>query len=406
MDIAERIKYLEDYLLSNSLKNKQLSTISLFSGVSGIILLLTEIYKSNPKEKIKESLNAHLIKLMYLLENNNNHLNTFCGGLAGVGWLILYLREQKTVLPIDIDEYFEVEPFLDELDIILSQSLNKVSALHYFDLLHGSLGIGLYFLKRGKMEIPRKIVQDLNLNKIKLDNEAKWSRFDAYKTKEYIYDFGLAHGIAGILYFLRRCYMMCIEPIICKTLIQGIVSFYKNNKQNGSGSFFPTLIMAKDYSSNCKKNDISRLAWCYGDLGILHTLLISSKTLGDYELYEYTKSLLIISTQRVSSEHNTLLMDSQFCHGKSGVALIYQNIFHITKDEIFKTASTFWTKSVLNEYKTKLNAPPGYIFYFGNERGWEIKLDILSGIGGVLLQLLAYNKMEKPITWREAFYLD
>ncbi len=125
--------------------------------------------------------------------------------------------------------------------------------------------------------------------KLDMDRGIAWSRFDSYSKAENIYDFGLAHGMARDIIFPGKCYKAGIMQEQCKQLIDGLVEFFMNNIQPATdepASFFPNSIVVKHYKTGEQQVQLSRVAWCYGDLGILHTLLLISIWTGNKVLNE------------------------------------------------------------------------------------------------------------------------
>lgn len=406
LKVKEKLSEIASYFISDYQNDENFTSISLFSGRTGVLLILSQLFKYYKDYQYLYELRKNFNYTVYKIQHTQYVPSSFCAGLAGWGWMIQYLSNEE----ITVDSGAE---FLQELDNVLYLELDEFLKNKNFDLLHGALGIGLYYLKRKRYCEVEKILIALYKSSIQCDSEIKWKRFDLYYYKDYVYDFGLAHGICGILYYIEKCYSHHILPELCKGMLQGGINFYLNNIQdiNQVGSFFPSKIRIKDYKTSKNKGEFSRLAWCYGDLGILYTLLrILKKTdlaLGEDKII---KMLLRITKRKDYSE--TRVLDSGFCHGISGINYLFMKLFKMTNDLAFKSISDFWIKKNLSfrmdtKLKTKNNIA-GYLFYAG-EFGWLPISDIIGGIGGVgllFVNYLNYLNKEWNNDWDECFFLS
>ena len=85
--------------------------------------------------------------------NNNQQVFTFCHGLAGFNWLILFLGSNGIIKN-------DLKANLSEIDNILYRwMLQQLSQLNYA-FLHGAIGACNYFLTRSDETIYRKHVAE------------------------------------------------------------------------------------------------------------------------------------------------------------------------------------------------------------------------------------------------------
>lgn len=402
--IESKIDQIDVAIFSNYNSFERINNSALFCGIPGILMLYAHLYQITGNIAFKNKALKIFDYLLQMIEAESTVTTTFCNGLAGLGWLFIFLKNNNEA--VDICSLLELDDFLDELDEALEQEVDKMLVAKNYDLLHGVLGIGLYFIKRQKHEIVERICEDLYHNCELRDGEIKWKRFDKYRANEYIYDLGLAHGNSGILYFLGKCYTNNIALKKCKTLIDGIFKFYLNNRQDLKivESNFPASIIVNGYSSGHNPPLKSRLAWCYGDLGILHTLLLVSGWIGDQE----SRSLFEVLLEEVAMRRSasvTRLEDSHFCHGKAGVGYIFFSIYHMTQNPVFEEAAEFWLNQVLDDGNNE-NGFAGYLFKMGDNLGWDDMMDILNGIGGVGLFLASYMSERKNFDLDECLFLS
>lgn len=384
--IRQQLADLENYYLHNY-KEQPIESFGLMSGFSGIILLQSMFLELTRNEKFKKEVERNIKVLIKNIEKGAIGSTTFCTGLAGIGWLFEYLNQRKIVNT-------DMDAFAEDLDIILEKEADRMIKESDYDIMHGYLGLGMYFLKRKKNRIIEKMIRTLKSSSENIREEIAWKRLDGHMFHKYIYDFGLAHGNASILYFLTKCLNFGILPDVCRSMQKGSINFFIENIQNvdSTVSFFPSVKSADTYKVITEASS-SRLAWCYGDLGILHSLLLSS----DSDLIKTIIPLLEQSTHRKEVQ-KTLIEDPFFCHGSAGVAYLYLNIYKITKKEIFLGAAEYWTSETIrllsaeeNNQKVKTNK--------------GMRDNLLTGKGGLALLFLSCHYKNFDNRVNEMFFL-
>jgi lantibiotic modifying enzyme len=397
MPVFNKEKEILQHYFLNKVEEKS-TPISLLNGIGGTILIQSLLFEHTFNPEYKSLLNYNIDLLIKLIEEDDVLKPTFCDGLAGVGWLFLQLH-RKQLIDINPDE------FLMDLDDFLKSSLDNFLLKKNYDILHGAMGIGLYFLKRNSLDEVKKIVNDLYASCDKNSDELKLAIFDEGKSNQYIYNMGLAHGHASLLYFIGKCYDANILRGKCKTILSGVINFYFNNLQDPvkTGSFFCNVINANDYGLGIKNLFCSRLAWCYGDLGILYSILIVAKSLRDRALYDRVEEMLIVVSKRKSVDQ-CKLEDAQFCHGTSGVAYLFLKIYRITRNTIFMKTATYWKDVVIDMGRNKKLGLLGYQFNRGSY-DYQPNDTLLCGIGGVLVTLLSFDEILID-DWDECMFLS
>jgi len=373
--------------------------ISLHSGYGGVLLFQALLSKSSPGKKYEKAIEATFLRIINQIEHPSHELSpTFCDGLAGVGWLLMYLNKID-ILDTEIDDFF------GDVDLYLSDHLDKMLSDHNYDLLHGAMGIALYFLKRKKFDEVNKVIDYLYLNAVSGNGEFKWSRFEKVYEKD-IYDLGLAHGIAGILHFLSKCALQNVNYDLCKEMISGGIAFYRNNIQDDDelGSYYSNYMFCEDYNER-KDMHFSRLAWCYGDLGILYTLYKIAKTFNDGESMGIFEAMLLKSACRKEFEQ-TRVEDIGLCHGSSGVGVLYQSLFMESGNRVFKEAGDFWLSKSL-----------GQMYSSGGDKDQltqpglnDHPKELLKGLAGTGIFLLSQSFCDPEISgdlfsWSECIFL-
>lgn len=376
-------KFISDNI--HFINNNNYNHLSLLTGLGSKIILQTTLKEYLPNNDYSLNLDLNIEFFFNLIESNHLLSSTYSTGLSGAAWLILYLNDNK-IIEIDPDV------FLEEIDIQVESDLIAFLKKENLDILHGALGLGIYLLKRRRMDGVINIITFLEKNGINENNSYKWEQKGTNYEGGSSFDLGLAHGQASILYFLGRCYKNNVCKKSCKLMINGIISFYFNNIQDHKkfGSFWPNLLPKKKQLSNSNEFK-SRLAWCYGDLGILHTMYLTSHWLNDKKIKTKVEKLLMISMDR-KKEAETMIDDSYFCHGESGILSICISLFGLSGNQYFRINAEYWAKQIIERFKKN-----------------EIELTsdksgILAGLEGVLLSLhlLETSEMDK---WTECVFL-
>ncbi len=326
--------------------------------------------------------------------------HTFAGGLAGIGWLIEFL-EQNDFLDCNANET------IGELDKHLFKIMIAEIKSGHFDYLHGAGGIALYFLKRKNLlkrdAFLSEFVNILDEMSIKEDNICKWvSDVEVDENKyEKVYNLSLSHGITSIISILSKIYSLDINKEKTKTLLNGAVNYLLSNQQDLEkySSYFPSTIALKDHRGNQ-----SRLAWCYGDLGISLALWNASQAMQNNIWEQKAIEILLHSSKRRNLQENRVF-DAGLCHGTSGNAHIYNRMYFNTGIEEFKEAAVYWYNETLKMARFE-DSLSGYKVFRAEEYGGRIEeFGFLEGIAGIGLSLLAAISDINPV-WDEALLIS
>jgi lantibiotic modifying enzyme len=208
-------------------------------------------------------------------------------------------------------------------------------------------------------------------------------------------NFGLAHGMSSIIYFLSKVYEKGISVYKTESLLRGIIKFIISNQSNGLCSFFPDFCFQDKSISG-----YSRLAWCYGDLSILISFFIASKALNDNILFSETQKIAILTCKRIENSE-TSLVDGGLCHGYSGVSLIYKTFYQITNNKVFRETSDYWYKQLIKEIE-KSGGPQKFNHFLKD--GFVTSFDLLTGLTGAALVIMTHN-IYRPLNFEKCLLL-
>lgn len=371
--------------------------IGLLSGTAGSLFLLC-YYNEYVKGSTYMDIVEQRVMDAFDVINDTQFSNlTYSNGLTGFLWTLKNLKEHE-YLDIDLDDVVDsATPLLGDF------MMGKLDAGEY-DFLHGSLGVANYFLDA---EDPAaiKLVKEFNkklFSKAIHNDDDTLSFLSTVNINDAIVpviNLSLSHGMASIIYYLQRCLQNknIASEEIKKTLKQ-VISFYRKNQNDISvePAYFPSWI--NDGTPNAK----SRLAWCYGDLGVGLVFYKAAIVLNDLELKAYSIEILKKTLTRLDPAKESI-KEGGICHGGSGLVKMYRNIHRITGINDFNTAADHWLKVTL-EQATHADGYAGFKTYTG-ERGYENDCGLLEGVGGIGIIFLE-ELMGKSLSWDKSLLLS
>jgi len=364
----------------------------LYGGEWGKLLFLCYYakYKDNPK--IMETAEEYTDRL--LSHPSLDQLShTFCDGYAGILYLIEFLKEHE-LFTIDMEE---VETVLE--NYIINGMRQNFHAGNY-DFLHGALGVGYYFLKKGKYTQPINELIDFLYDTAEKDSHTKCFKWKSRLNEhgETGYNIALSHGMTSIALFLAHLIKKGVKNDKISELLENTINYILTQEIDAEkyGSYFPyQSIEKKDINSDLK----SRLGWCYGDLGIAYMLWFAGKITGKNEWLNKGWEILVHSTQRRDFASNNVV-DAGICHGTIGISLIYRRVFRETHHPAFLDAFSYWLQQTMEMSKF----PDGLAGYKTFKGEWIIDDNLLTGISGIGMMFISFLMNDKQ-EWNEIFLL-
>ncbi len=347
----------------------------LYSGEYSILLFLYCYADYFSDMKILDMSNQYLEKLLQRIKFSIATSAYLCDGLSGILYLILLLKEKRFV---DVD-LTDVEANLDEY--LYCQMISDIKEDNY-ELLYGGVGIGMYFIKKGKSQYFNIIIDEL----YKMGEKGHFTyKLEAVYSKNKLgNDISFAHGMSGIIPLLTHIYRHNNCPK-SKELIINLVNFIISQKieYEKFGSYFSS-------SENCNKNNRqiqkSRLSWCNGDLGIANSLKLAGNALNDNTLIELSYKIYFDSMTRLDLSSN-YIEDACFCHGSSGAYLFFNKMYKESNIIDYRNAADYWLEKTLN-YSCYKDGIGGYKTVIGDRLINDYSL--LTGTAGIGLVLLSY----------------
>ena len=362
------------------LGNCQELNMSLLAGDLGSVIYLYEY--SRLDSSYQEISDLFLEKLLRCLRHGSS-VQTYCNGLAGMVIGLYALKEQAF-----IDDF---SPLLGEIDEYLDSSLDVMLQYNNHDFLHGFIGLGFYWIKRyrssGSIAIPPlvKILEHLQTRGEHDGKCIKWRIPESRLSKKF--NISLSHGCSSTIILL--CRMLEIPELrhhyghVIEMLISGAVNYILSNRldKDQFGCWFASS------SLECEQPSRSRLAWCYGDLGISVALYYAGQALNDGNLTVLSREVLEYAGKYRRCLEQNYVNDACLCHGAAGIGLIFREMSQIFHSPILKNSADYWRDTVLCQVIERKDGF-SYCFYDVKSRSYQDKTSLLEGIVGVVMYLL------------------
>lgn len=370
----------------------------------GVIILEAVFYNYSNEDKYKK-------KAITLLENAINVFPTkkletgFFEGFEGIFWVVDYLIKNRLI---------EDESILDDLKPYLFISLQNDIDVNNFDTLHGSINKLQYlinsasFSQKVKDEYINKFVDSLFNTRVENENGIYW--YDSFENEKGLVNLGLAHGLGSLLVFLTMLKNEHYQNPNINVLINGIFkSLMSFKNETSSDSFFPDYYSELDQTKSVN----SRLAWCYGDLGIAYALLYSSESMQNNSMKSEALSVIhkicrrVITNSKIDHFEEYSFLDTGFCHGISGIVYILSIMNDNLQEPLLNQRINYWKNELLINLDKQLNISDDiYYPWYRQDSSRSYMLDecsMLTGLTGTGLVLLSIYF--KEYDWSNFFLL-
>lgn len=396
-------KEIKKLALISYTNHQQLKDIGVLAGRSGVALLQFHCAKYFDDDKYS-TFGVEIIESCLELINNGYIIPTYCNGIAGFGWVIQHLKNMDF---IDLD----VDALLKPFDTYLYENMNTCFDSNVYDFLHGALGYGFYFLKRYTSEKTSQKLRGQYREKLnnllnRLENLAlsegkcfKWESILNLSRGNIGYNLSLSHGMSSIIYFLNKLYQNGIQPLKTSRLIAGAIQYIiKFERKNSDGlSLFPSWIEEK---SPLEYN--SRVAWCYGDIGIGKAFQWSGQILGEQAFVQKAKDIWVHASKR-RTFGETRVEDAAFCHGSFGLTHFFNQIKLEHQLNELDESVDFWINDGLIRRTSTENQP--YNQWNAITQKFDFNLSLLEGISGIGLCLMDWARGQKS-EWDECVMMN
>jgi lantibiotic modifying enzyme len=357
------------------------------TGRAGVLLFLSTAYKegvfSDSKNKLESLVNSIVGEE---LSREAEKSITLCDGQVGIFYVLLFLYDSNLLDNSKIS-------YLDLYDSLIIEKVFSEIEENKLDLLHGALGMISYLIYRFNLgfilvdkmnHFLNGIIGAIDRKKISFQEIGfVWkSKFDSVNDASK-FNLGAAHGLASLLLFfskLSKLEKVSLNFSLLQTLITGCLSTFKiifiQNVRIQQQSIFPSFCSFKEVD----RSNSTRLAWCYGDLSIGYSIIMGAKSIGDKIFFNLGKRICLNTTKRIHK--NAGVLDAGFCHGASGLAVLYDLIRKETNDPLFEDSIKYWAIRSL-KFAQFEDGLAGYKTYNNDHIEWENNYSLLEGISGI-----------------------
>lgn len=387
-EINKKLRVISKSLYDDS---KQLNALGLLGGRTGLAVFFFEYFQLTRNIKYLNFASKIMSNVLDRIDSFHNY--AFASGICGVLW-----TTQRYINAGLLDE--DGDKLLGNFDDTLTEFAIQELEHGRYDYLHHSLGVLLYLIERfqetnNKARVKNAIMRiTFQLEKCAVyeNTHIKWfDNFSKISSGYEInrYNYGLAHGLPSIISILITLLESGIEDDRINKLIKGACSFVATKKRSAE--------LSKSLFANTSVNEFenSRLAWCYGDLGVGFSLLKAGVVLEDIHLFELGNEIGLHSLFRTHPD-DTRVVDACLCHGAAGISMIFRRYFHLTKNHKYLKQSEFWLNHALS-MGSQGRGLAGYTFWI--EDHMTSNSSLLMGTAGVGLSMI--SSLSEKTTWWE-----
>lgn len=322
---------------------------------------------------------------------------SYCSGLAGLCFGLEWL---------DANKYINIDRSIVTMMLpLLAKGVGFHLGQGNIDYLHGSIGIARYLTTKYNASRHAKdaVLTTISwlYNHIKNDNYG--GGFWLFKSveKKLYQNISLSHGISSIGLFLCNALRQEMpEVYTSKTIemLQKIAKYILSKIVN------PDLYGCYTLNSPINNPDLkckSRLAWCYGDLGVAVAILQIGITLSDNDLLDLSRQIVSYSSSKRLDPRANYIKDAGLCHGAFGVAMMYRYFSKYFETESIQNAINYWERIGISYFTSIDNISQfgGYSIDTGKIQSLSTLIDGDSGIGLYLMD--EYDLLNKMLIYEK-----
>jgi lantibiotic biosynthesis protein len=328
-------------------------------------------------------------------------------GFSGVAWVTQHLLSRGF-----LDEGEDLCAAVDEA---LIEWLRDRGHNMLCELIGGLAGIGLYGLARqprsaGGRKIVQHVVETLTQTAVSDHNGRTWfhapEKLSAFARRIHpggCYNLGLSHGIPGVLVFLGRAAMHDV-PGARELLLDATRWLLMQQRTYHNGSRFGHSFVRDPW----EEPDGSRVAWCYGDLGVAVSLLTAAQYTSIDEWSSLALEIARSAARRPIEECR--VKDAGLCHGAFGNAQVFARLYGATCEPSQLEAAIRWLTAGLAMRRPGVGLA-GFQHWLPPMPGdsgpgtWQASPSLLEGTCGIGLTLVGFLSSLEP-AWDEFLMLN
>jgi len=317
-------------------------------------------------------------------------------GFTGVAWAAEHLNRLLATEETEEAGAGEDEDISEEIDDALLAVLGRSPWSEQYDLISGLVGFGVYALERcprpSAVRCLEAVLDRLEETAERLGQGVTW-----FTPPELIpphqrelmpsgyYNLGVAHGVPGVIALLAAACRLGVREARARSLLEGAVQWLLSQRGPGDGG--PSCYAA--FVAPGVESHSARLAWCYGDPGIVATLLVAARAAGRKDWEDEALAIGTRSAQALPEVSG--VRDPGLCHGALGLAHLYNRIYQAGGDEVFAEAARRWYRLGLDMRQPEQGVG-GFLAWetqADGQMGWVDDPGFLTGAAGIGLSLLA-----------------
>jgi lantibiotic biosynthesis protein len=313
-------------------------------------------------------------------------------GFPGVAWAIEHLGQNPG--PEDANE---------GIDEALIAMLSSPTWNGLYDLVSGLVGIGVYALERLPAASARRLLE-LVVQRLHEWSETASPGVTWYTRPELIppsarervpdgyYNLGLAHGVPGVVALLAHAHGAGVAKESAPALVEGGVEWVLAQALPPGGRATWPYFVGPGVDAKP-----ARLAWCYGDPGVIASLLAAADALGrpEWEGAALEAQARALTRPPGSSD----VQGASLCHGAMGLAHLWNRMWQRTQVDPLRESISYWTTVAL-DLRTYPDGLAGYSVWdpaSDAEEGGDVQgPGLLAGIAGIALALVAAATDREP----------
>lgn len=264
-------------------------------------------------------------------------------GFSGVAWAQSHLTGR-------LFEAADAEADANaEINDALTEYVVRTGGRGDYDLITGLVGFGVYALEQAKEPRTDPLVAAVVTAIDELAESTPAGRAwrtppalllesTAARHPEGVFDLGVAHGVGGIIGLLSAVSAAGKSQV--DPLLDAAVQWLLGQQMDDAGvSVFPAWI------SPGRPVEQTRLAWCYGDLGLAVVLLAAARARHRAALAD--EALRIARMAAARPDALTHVSDTGLCHGSAGVGHLFNRLYQATGEAWLGDAARRWFARVL-----------------------------------------------------------
>ncbi len=352
--------------IADELAARDFDDPSLIHGAAGVALLHGQLAREGHPEGAARA-HAALARALELLSAGppNPWLGT---GYVGAAWVMHHLAD---VVESDADT-------LEHIDGMVARLLARPSWPFVYGLWHGVVGLGVYALERGRIDLVARAVDHLDQIAERSPAGCTWWNPGVPELGDPSdhHDLGMVHGVAGAIAFLAAACAAGVPH--ARQLATDAVRWLLGHERAASVPRFPM------HAGIEVPFDFVRNGWCHGDATIAAALIQAGEALGDPTLS--VRAADLARAMACAAIDHAPDFDAAFCHGAAGRAHLFSRLAHALSDETLFDAARRYVRATLSRLA---QGEPG-------------KPALATGTSGIGLVLLAGVSTTEP-SWDRVF---